>query len=196
MSLVPSAGRRSYQLSLFERPELRSPHHDDLAIFLDEQLRQSCALAAALAPTARMPVARPPVWQQVLRGRGATLFCDIMCVIDGWLEDARCVGTYAQTPNGAGGLDRQMFSPFRTVDEEAPYCPRTVVATAFFEIKPTIPSIGELLQQINFYRSTDTFRGATNARFWVVAPSDQVSERILAQQNIGFLPAPHTLDAG
>jgi len=55
--------------------------------------------------------------------------------------------------------------------------------TYFFEIKTSIDSIGELIRQINHYK---TYK---KGRYFVVCPDDR-SKEILKQQNIDFIKCP------
>ena len=57
-----------------------------------------------------------------------------------------------------------------------------------FEAKPTIRSLGELIRQINLYRTYDK----ELAYFYVVSPDDRHAET-LAAQRIGFIKAPENL---
>jgi len=55
----------------------------------------------------------------------------------------------------------------------------------YFEVKTSIPSIGELLRQVRMYQTY------TSGKFFVVAPDDKF-ESILSEQGIGFVKYPLT----
>jgi hypothetical protein len=65
--------------------------------------------------------------------------------------------------------------------------PRWVVGTErenlFFEVKPTIRSLGEIMRQINFYRAYES------SRFLVVCQDDRFRQ-LLQTQGIGFVKYP------
>ncbi len=59
--------------------------------------------------------------------------------------------------------------------------------TVYFEVKPSIPSLGEVIRQIRMYQ---TYTGAD--LWFIVSPDDRFAEQ-LRGQGIGFVKVPNTL---
>ncbi len=58
-----------------------------------------------------------------------------------------------------------------------------------FEVKSEIRSIGELMRQLQLYRSTDSFRNIST-KLIVVAPPHADAKRICNEQGVHFLEYP------
>jgi hypothetical protein len=59
--------------------------------------------------------------------------------------------------------------------------------SAFFEVKPSIPSVGELIRQLRMYR---TYTG--DAKWFVVSPDNRF-ESIIKDQGFGFVLVPESV---
>ncbi len=59
--------------------------------------------------------------------------------------------------------------------------------TAYFEVKPSVPSLGEVIRQVRMYQ---THTG--DASWFIVSPDDRFAEQ-LRDQGIGFVKVPNTL---
>ena len=55
----------------------------------------------------------------------------------------------------------------------------------YFEVKPSIPSLGELIRQIQMYRAYSK----TGEKYFVVSPDDRF-RKMLESQDIGFVKCP------
>ncbi len=80
--------------------------------------------------------------------------------------------------------ERTNSSEFCDIDEKFGIDFEPQQVTYYFEVKTEINSIGELIRQINHYR---TYQKGT---YFVVCPDDS-SRDILKQQNIGFIKCPN-----
>lgn len=89
---------------------------------------------------------------------------------------------------------RKPYAYLSGVEERRAFAPRWTVATAdsdlLFEVKTSIPSLGELIRQVNHYRA---YR-QPNQSFYVVSPDDRFRPTIEAQ-GIGFIKYPEAVSS-
>ncbi len=111
-------------------------------------------------------------------------------------ESARTARTISQSSYTIGFVDMKvMYSQpaFRVAyDNESTKVRFEVLQrgrsdTAYFEVKPSIPSLGEVIRQIRMYQ---TYTG--HWPWFIVSPDDRFAEQ-LRDQGIGFVKVPNTL---
>lgn len=177
----------------FQDKDLSTPAHDALMVWLDGNVEQALLQdypqtwlqseideAIAWAPRdctwlpkdwqPEQPPQRPrkvwikdKVWERPVFGRNGFMigFVD-MSVTLGYEKMVLTYGRYGSLPE------------WSAVNEEALY---------LFEVKPSIPSVGELIRQIRMYQPY------LPGNYFVVSPDDRFAS-ILAGQKIDFLKAP------
>jgi hypothetical protein len=129
----------------FSDPELKTPKHDELMIWLDENCQE--------------------VYRRLMREENRRERNELHC---GWefpITEAKYGSKYT-----IGFADMRM-TPYRA----------TVDQVILFEVKPSIPSAGELLRQINLYRTY------TPQSRWAVVSPDTRFRSVIEGQGIGFV---------
>lgn len=183
----------------FSDPELTTPKHDELMIWLDRWLDTNCACLIASVghkvsddvivdegayhpDRTRSPakfvsefnVAIPDVpyrtyvprktWEYPITDRSYTIgFADMKCSV-------RTDGRIYYSPT-TGEFSRENYE-----------------CVFFFEVKPTIPSLGEVIRQIRMYQ-TYTREYSVISGWFIVSPDDRYKDYIV-DQRIGFIAAP------
>jgi hypothetical protein len=190
----------------FLDPELKSPKHDEMMLWLDQnamhvlhsvfpswskmvkyvkgrQLEQMIEEATRGLPSytkeeiMRLPIPPTPddwntleywiqekIWEKPILDRSFTIgFIDLAITIGLTYWELRLTEPY--------NWNRRSWHWYKTTWKESFY----------FEVKPSIPSLGELIRQIRMYQSY-----AQEAIFVVVSPDDRFKET-LAHQGIAFV---------
>jgi len=121
-----------------------------------------------------------------------TGFCDLYCEYQ--MGD---VLSHATTHVYSFASSEEFFvgerSNFSKVEESQAWRQYTTVVRLFFEVKTKIPSVGELMRQIQLYRTSPTFRGSPDCgprsvnKFIVVAPPNNEAASVCAEHEIHFI---------
>jgi hypothetical protein len=122
----------------FRDPELTTPRHDEIMMWLDENIEDVYEKAKRFFPGRRKMVWEKPI----VSGTYIVGFADMAVEI-----------TRGQTD--------------------------------YFEIKPSIPSLGEIMRQIQMYRQYGYQQDA-----WMVVSPDDRFRKMLGSQGIGFIKCP------
>jgi len=81
-------------------------------------------------------------------------------------------------------LQTWSFSP---VGDHVTYEQQLTGLSLFFEVKTEIRSVGELMRQLQLYRSSSTFRGHAPSRLIVVAPANNEAASVCLDHGIPFI---------
>lgn len=168
----------------FSDPELTTPKHDELMFWLDRYLDNHCpgesdtewesitvineldehvsidisasSLRVKLPPYPGVKLIKK-TWEQTITNRGYTIgFCDMVAVYD--------IPRLIIRKRDGGFTQKQI----------------EVRRTFYFEVKPSIPSLGELFRQIRMYQTY------TDGKWFVVSPDDSFSDQLI-KQGVGFI---------
>lgn len=157
----------------FQDPDLKTPQHDNAVVWLDARLHEEPFLRALrqTEPDLPAPELKECVWEYAVGdSRWTAGFVDLYAEIDSHIRGTR--------PSGEA-------TSWSKPDEY------------FFEVKTTIPSLGELVRQIRFYEAKRPGKYShskwSKQTFYVVS-SDQRWAESLRGQGIGFI-APHRPEA-
>lgn len=130
---------------------------------------------------------RKSQWELPLRAeRGGLLgFCDLCAEYEGTttLEKVLVTLYSAAPPNDARGGSYWGFDPAGSAEEWRQHGGEVKI---FFEVKTEIPSVGELMRQLQLYRSTETIRGHWN-HLVVVAPPNNEAATVCESHGISFV---------
>jgi hypothetical protein len=196
----------------FMDPELTTPQHDEIMMWLDETVTKMGAQKTYgnhpnhkwtwtdldKADDAGLPqllregriIVDPPVpvaaitskiWESPIVDRTFTIgFADMRVIYCTCLLDADLLAKQVKDiESGTVGA----FPILVTESVPARWNP----FSRYFEVKPTIPSLGEVIRQVRMYQ---TYTGG--AEWWIVSPDDKFREQIEAQ-GIKFLAVPSSI---
>ena len=128
------------------------------------------------------------LWEQPVKdARGGLLgFVDLLCSVRVSWALLRCVERRYKVVPGDPAQSRHRGFDFEAVGEEFLRWEQTEIEQKVaFEVKTAIPSIGELMRQINLYRSSET---CGSALFAVVAPPNERAAAVCRSQGVAFVP--------
>lgn len=176
----------------FSDPDLTTPKHDQLMLLLDKWIDGNMFDLISLSepvirvdggyapdtlvdvnkfksmyPNVKLPSAKiikaKKIWEQPILDRSYTIgFADILCVIE-------------HSENGG------FYDPRKDKFQVA-----STTGYIFFEVKPAIPSLGEVIRQIRMYQTyTNRLPGGYD-RWYIVSPDDRFRDQI-ESQGIGFI---------
>lgn len=182
----------------FQDPDLSSPKHDKLIIWLDQEMttivdrilkrptrkyystsysRYSAIPSDKLSKYDMTGIENYPdrnneriqikkTWESpILNGSYTIGFCDMHVEVTAVWEDKDIVFDYQDKIEKAENFHFEQ--------------------DLYFEVKPTIPSLGELIRQIRMYESY------TEGGQWFVVSPDTRFRTLIEKQNIKFIEAPN-----
>lgn len=125
-------------------------------------------------------------WEFPLRNsRGGEIgFCDLCAVyeVTSLLERVDVV-LYSATPRPTSRYASFKFEQCGTLQE---WRQQSGKMRLFFEVKTEVPSVGELMRQLQLYRGSETARGYWN-HFVVVAPPNNEAASVCEDHGISFV---------
>ena len=153
----------------FADNDLKTSTHDEILLALDENLETVCTQMLGIKrhdpPCPPMTIDKRTWEYAVLSGKYTVGFVDLMAVVS-WEYELIAVGM---------SDDQKLCAIPRRQD------------TLYFEIKSTIPSLGELVRQIRFYQS---YVGNSKKHIFVVVSPDTRWRDALESQGIRFIAYP------
>lgn len=198
--MKPKAQTMSQKFGFMD-PDLTTPNHDAIMLWLDETLArafadktfdkfpahqwvsiddQTAELTSMLkngkivvSPSVQVQAIIRKVWECPIVDKTFTIgFADMR------LDYANC-GVSHQAAKEA--LAQGANPPF-TIENSSPLT--WLLQRRYFEVKPSIPSLGEVIRQVRMYQTY-----TAGAEWWIVSPDARFREQIEAQ-GIKFLVVP------
>lgn len=126
-------------------------------------------------------------WELPLKDQrgGLVGFCDLCADFDATCSlDKTLVSLYSATPPTDRHRSGWNFELSGTTEE---WRQQSGEVRIFFEVKTEIPSVGELMRQLQLYRTTETIRGYWN-HLVVVAPPNNEAASVCEAHGIAFVP--------
>lgn len=205
--------KQPYQSRLaFDDVDLKTPKHDEMMLWLDKQCREqldkfvmpfvpspeklqqtiywqevassrelddAVKAAAGALPDTTTPQLRSITWElPMMNGTFIAGFIDLGVTVD------VCTGFHITAKRRYSGM------PFEIAGSWQHAFRRHQV---LYEVKTAVPSIGELLRQLQFYRKCRSYHEderIPDRRFVVVAPKNEQVQDVLRTQGVGFLEYP------
>ena len=169
----------TYQARLgFDDADLRKPDHDEIMLWLDRNHKQ------VLKQLGVEPLGSKGIWEKPLKnGNFAVGFIDYMVTYFQPSQEPPVKVSWrngGNLPKGVAPLidtDKEFFITYSDLF----YKQRNY----YFEVKTAIPSIGELIRQIQFYKSYLLIHHS-DVKFAVVCPDDRFQD-VLRSQEIEFV---------
>ncbi len=191
----------------FMDPELTTPEHDAIMLWLDRTVTEAFAQKTygnhpdhkwkwgdddnesvgkilqlikkgevVIDPTVSVQTITSKVWECPIVDRTYTIgFADMKVVY------AECILFAEPIIKNLG----EATSPIRVTESSPNYT--YTHKTRYFEVKPTIPSLGEVIRQIRMYQTY-----TAGAEWWVVSPDARFKDQ-LESQGIKFLVVPSSI---
>jgi hypothetical protein len=170
------------QLARQLREKPTSPEHDALTVFVESRRDE---ILKMVVPQACTNIKATLTLEQLFNGP-PRIFVDAYLVIDAEVDHTDCQWYWRPAYRRSGQVYQAccpICNQWHEVPEpHAPLC--KIHRTALFEFKPTILSLGELLRQINLYRSI------IDPTFTFLVTPDDTFDDILKRQKILVLH-PH-----
>jgi hypothetical protein len=130
-------------------------------------------------------------WERMLKGdRGSLLgFCDLHCVYEIWHYLSKVtIQRHQICPEDKHGFTLRKWKIVKTDVTEDVYQTGSNEYQIYFEVKSEIRSIGELIRQLQLYRSSATFQGSLpGAQMIVVAPPNNSAAAVCKENGFEFL---------
>lgn len=134
-------------------------------------------------------------WEPPLKnGRGIVGFCDLHCQYNVSFELEKVLlsqYSLASVEPVPRDPEKPAYSPnrwaFALVTSGEWWRQPADECNLYFEVKTEIRSVGELMRQLQLYRSTDTFQWSTRNRLVVVAPANNEAASVCEAHGISFV---------
>lgn len=119
-------------------------------------------------------------------------FCDLVATYDVTVETEHQTVHYKNLASIDPDPEYKQWKKWKFLDDEtkSSYVNRNESMNLFFEVKSEIRSIGELMRQIQFYRTSTEVKQAFRTNgcgMVVVAPSNKEAEEVVRSHGFGFV---------